>query len=270
MKHINRLLDNAIKKVEIASSYVRFAFDGYKSMDAVRLKGKADFVTESDIKAQEILINELGTLIKGADFLAEEGNISPQDDTKWEYQWIIDPIDGTSNFVHKFPFVGISVALRQKEEGTVLGIVSNVMLRDIYYAIVSEGAYKNGRRIYVSNQDKIESSFLATGFPFRHPQIIPKYVQLFENLIKKVTGIRRAGSASIDLAMTAEGIFDGFFEYGLKPWDVAAGILLVQEAGGMVSGFNNDQNPLFDSRIIATNGRVHDLLTAEISSIFNE
>ncbi len=269
-KQILKLLDNVIKKVEIASSYVRFAFDSYTTFNDVVAKGKADFVTQSDIKTQEILINELSPLIKNADILAEEGNISLLQEGKWEYQWVIDPIDGTSNFIHKFPFVGISVALRHCEQGPVLGVISNVILRDVYYATKGQGAYKNGKRLAVSRKDNLRSSFLATGFPFRHPEIIPRYAKLFEAVISKVTGLRRAGSAAIDLALTAEGIFDGFFEYGLKPWDVAAGILMVNEAGGKVTGFSDNQNPLFDGRIIATNGIIHKYLQEEILRIFNE
>ncbi len=265
-----RLLDSVIKKVEIASSYVRFAFDSYSTFNDIVVKGKADFVTQSDIKTQEILINELSPLIEDADILAEEGNISLMDDGKWEYQWVIDPIDGTSNFIHKFPFVGISVALRHFERGIVLGVISSVMLRDIYYATLGHGAYKNGKRLAVSNKENFPSAFLATGFPFRHPEIIPKYARLFESMIGKVTGLRRAGSAALDLAMTAEGIFDGFFEYGLKPWDVAAGILMVNEAGGKVTGFSENQNPLFDARIIASNNNIHKYLQEEILSIFDE
>lgn len=263
-------LDQVIKKAEIASSYVRFAFDSYHDLDDAFAKGKADFVTESDLKAQDILIQELKPLLNDAVFLAEEGNISLKEEGKWEFQWIIDPIDGTSNFIHKFPFVGISIALRHAQKGIVLGIISNIILKDIYYAIEGSGSYKNGKRIFVSKKNSISSSFLATGFPFRHPGIIPKYSALFENLMKKITGLRRAGSAAIDLAMTAEGIFDGFFEYGLKPWDVAAGILLVKEAGGKVTGFMPEQNPLFDSRIIATNGIIHKDLLEEINRIFDE
>lgn len=269
-RSLSILLDEVIKKVDIAASYVRFAFDSYTTFNDIVAKGKADFVTESDIKAQEILINELMPLIRDADFLAEEGNISLRDPSRSEYQWIIDPIDGTSNFIHKFPFVGISVALRNSERGIILGVISNVMLGDLYYSAKGRGAFKNGKRLHVSNKDNLASSFLATGFPFRHPEIIPKYAKLFERLISIITGLRRAGSASIDLAMTAEGIFDGFFEYGLKPWDVSAGILLVEEAGGLVSGFTDSQNPLFDSRIIATNGKIHKQLKQEILNIFNE
>jgi len=263
---VDDILQQTLTAVSRAAAYLRFAYRAH-AHGRIHKKGRADYVTDSDHTIQDMLIASLQDIKKG-DIIAEEGEIFSQKGA--DFEWIIDPIDGTTNFIHKFPFVSISVALRGKEEGLLMGVVANAIADDVYYALKGQGAYKNGRKLNVSSVSALDSAFIATGFPFRHPEAVSRYTRLFQRLLQRVAGMRRAGSAALDLALTAEGVFDGFFEYGLKPWDVAAGILLVQEAGGSVSGFAKHQRALYDSRILATNGKVHNAMLQEIGHIFHE
>ncbi|HVR44448.1 MAG TPA: inositol monophosphatase family protein, partial [Thermoanaerobaculia bacterium] len=154
--------------------------------------------------------------------------------------WIIDPLDGTSNYLQHFPFWSVSIALRDGDE-TVVGVIHEPLRDEMFAAEKGSGAFRNGERMQVSDQAELEGSFLATGFPFRAQKFVGTYVRIFEDLIRVSKGVRRAGSAALDLAYTAAGIFDGFFEIHLAPWDVAAGGLLVREAGGVVSDFSGGE-----------------------------
>lgn len=170
--------------------------------------------------------------------------------------WIIDPLDGTSNYLQHFPFWSISIALRENGR-TVAGVIYEP-LRDLFFtAALGAGAFRDGARLTISSQPSVEGSFLATGFPFRAQEYVTPYVAIFSDVIRVSKGVRRAGSAALDLAYTAAGVFDGFFEMHLAAWDVAAGALLVTEAGGVVSDFSGGQRWLDRGNILAATPGVH-------------
>jgi myo-inositol-1(or 4)-monophosphatase len=178
-----------------------------------------------------------------------------------ERTWIIDPLDGTSNYLQHFPFWSISIALRERGE-TIAGLVYEP-LRDLFFtAERGAGAFRNGARMRISSQETLEGAFIATGFPFRAQEYVAPYVAIFTDVIRTAKGVRRAGSAALDLAYTAASIFDGFFEMHLAPWDVAAGALLVTEAGGVVTDFSGGQRWLERGNIVGASAGVHrDLMT---------
>ncbi len=175
--------------------------------------------------------------------------------------WIVDPLDGTSNYLQHFPIWSVSIALRQNDE-SIAGVIYEPLRELFFTAEKGAGAFRNGTRMRVSDQQHVEGSFLATGFPFRAQDYIDSYVAIFTDIIRISKGVRRAGSAALDLAYTAAGVFDGFFEMHLAAWDVAAGSLLVTEAGGIVSDFSGGQRWLERGNIVGASPRVHaELLT---------
>ena len=192
-----------------------------------------------------------------AGFIVEEKSIAEQ---QADYQWIIDPIDGTTNFVHGVPLFCISIALAFKNE-VILGVIYNPMTEELFSAYKDGGAFLNGHPIQVSKAEKLEDSLIATGFPYDDFDREKQYLEILQKLMHQSRGIRRLGSAAIDLAYVADGRFDAFYEYGLNPWDVAAGICIVKEAGGNVCDFKGGDNMLFGEEIIATNGKIdHELI----------
>jgi len=226
---------------------------------------KFDLVTEADKEIELFLKKKLSELIPQSKFLAEETDSS---DKKADYLWIIDPIDGTTNFVHGFPFVCISVAL------SVLGTVQqafvyNPVLDDFFEAERGKGSYQNGERITVSSTDSLEKSLLATGFPYDFASCTENNVRYFEHFHKQVQGIRRPGSAALDLCYVANGVFEGFWEWYLKPWDVSAGLLIIEEANGRVTDFYGNPYQMESANILAANPVVHQKMMKEISYLMN-
>ena len=222
----------------------------------VRHKGRIDLVTETDEAVEAFLVQELQQLLPQAGILAEEGDASgPGTDGLC---WIIDPVDGTTNFVHRLPHVGTSVALWDKGE-PLLGIVNVPMLHECYRACRGGGAFRNGVRLSVSGAERLTDSLVATGIPYAIQEDLPHILAQLAAVLPQVQNLRRMGAASIDLAYVASGQLDAYFERGLKPWDVAAGILLVTEAGGRIS--RSDGAPFrFGDEILATNGHVHEAM----------
>jgi myo-inositol-1(or 4)-monophosphatase len=228
--------------------------DAHKPMD-VRLKGRIDLVTETDLKVEEKLKENLRKVLPDAFFLAEEtaATTTPQGLT-----WVIDPLDGTTNFAHGFPFVALSVGLWADSE-IVLGIVYAPLLGEFFSARKGEGATLNGKPIRVSETPILEQALVATGFPYAIEQHLEQILENLRKMLAATQGVRRPGSAAIDLAYTACGRYDGFYEPALKPWDTAAGWLLVREAGGRVSQFDSDQEYILGApTILASNGLIHD------------
>lgn len=201
------------------------------------LKSRHDWVSKADRESEAAIVAALQELASGDGILGEEGSKS-QGSTK--RTWVIDPLDGTSNYLQHFPVWCVSIGLRAGDE-TVAAVVYEPLRDLLFSAERGSGAYQDGQRIRVSGQSGVEGAFLATGFPFRAQEYVSVYVRIFEDVIRKAKGVRRAGSAALDLAYTAAGIFDGFFELHLAAWDVAAGSLLVTEAGGVVSDFSGGQ-----------------------------
>jgi len=227
--------------------------------DDADLKARNDWVSAADRESEKAIVACIAARCPNDAFLGEEGSRSAGTSAR---TWIIDPLDGTSNYLQHFPMWSVSIALRQNDE-TVAGVIYEP-LRDLFFtAQRGAGAFRNGSRMRISDQQRVEGSFLATGFPFRAQEYIESYVAIFTDIIRISKGVRRAGSAALDLAYTAAGVFDGFFEMHLAPWDVAAGSLLVTEAGGIVSDFSGGQRWLERGNIVGATPRVH----AELLSI---
>ena len=227
-------------------------------------KAKNDFVTEADKKSEEIIKSHIRSHFNNHDILAEE---SLAERSASHFLWIIDPLDGTLNYIHGLPCFAVSIALEIEGELAV-GLIYEPLRENIYSAIKGQGAFKNGKRIHVSRSNTLNTSLIATGFPFRIKDIIDNYLKVFKELFMHATGIRRGGSACLDLAYTAEGIFGGFFECSLSPWDMAAGALLVKEAGGEVTDFNGGNQYLKTGNIIAGSKGVHQEILKIIQEIF--
>lgn len=229
----------------------------------IELKGLHDLVSYVDRGAEELLIGELKKLVPEAGFIAEESGIVESA----KYRWIIDPLDGTTNFVHKIPIFSISIAL-QEDSKTVIGVVYEINLDECFYAWKNCGAFLNGKPIHVSTTNLLSDSLIATGFPYYDFTRLKPYLALFEYLITNTHGIRRLGSAAVDLAYVACGRFEAFYEYGLHPWDVAAGAFIVERAGGQLSGFNEETEVVFGKDILASNALVHSKLLEIIKKYF--
>ncbi|NOR53034.1 MAG: inositol monophosphatase [Candidatus Aminicenantes bacterium] len=216
-------------------------------------KGDIDLVTNFDNQSQSIILEHLSKYFPDHDFLAEEGL---SEDKGAEFQWIIDPLDGTTNYAHNFPVFTVSIALAENRE-IVLGVVYDPMREEMFSAIKGESAYLNGKEIKVSSVGDLDKSLVATGFPYDIRESKENNIVHFNNFLTRVQGIRRCGSAAMDLCYVACGRFDGFWELKLKAWDMAAGAMIVQEAGGRISDFQDGEFSFFDSDILATNGLIH-------------
>lgn len=231
----------------------------------VEYKGRNDMVSYVDKTAELNLVKGLSTLLPEAGFVTEENTRTIKEE---KYNWIIDPLDGTTNFIHGIPTYCISVALQYEKE-FVLGVVYEINRDECFVAWKNGGAYLNGKRISVSKALRIENTLLATGYPYYEFQKLDAYLSLLKDLMQRCHGIRRIGSAAIDLAYVACGRFDGYFEYNLNSYDVAAGIVLVQEAGGQVFDFEGGNECISRREMIATNGFISNELLRVIKENFH-
>jgi myo-inositol-1(or 4)-monophosphatase len=222
----------------------------------VESKGLNDFVTYVDKAAEERLVAELNTLIPDAGFITEEATIAREDK---EFIWIIDPIDGTTNFIHGLPLFSISIALMHKDK-IILGVVYEISRDECFHAIEGGNAYLNNEVIHVTSRNLLKESLLVTGFPYKDVDRLDQWMKLFVDLLKRSHGVRRLGSAAIDLAYVACGRFEAFYEFGLSPWDVAAGAFIVQQAGGRVSDYSGGSNFIFGKELLAGNGQMNEEL----------
>jgi myo-inositol-1(or 4)-monophosphatase len=222
------------------------------SMNKVEVKGKHNFVTEVDKTAEAMIIKRLNNLVKDAGFIAEEGTTQTRGE---HYNWVIDPLDGTTNFIHRAPPVAVSIAL-VKDNIPLLGVIYEIWLKEAFYAWEGSAAYLNGDEISVSETTDVKDSLIATGFPYHNYDRMQGFMNTIDYFFNNTHGVRRMGSAATDLAYVACGRYDGFYEYNLSPWDVAAGALIVKQAGGRVSDFNGGDNYLFGKEIIAANSKV--------------
>jgi myo-inositol-1(or 4)-monophosphatase len=223
------------------------------NMGRVDYKGRADLVTDVDRKAEEIILGGIRQAYPGHTVLAEE---SGENLAQSDFRWIVDPIDGTTNFVHGYPIFAVSIAVQQKHE-TVAAVVFNPVQEELFSARKGQGAQLNGQPIAVSPTTELSKALVATGFPYRLGERWQHSMTLFETFYLNSHGVRRDGAAALDLCYVAAGRFDGFWEYELKPWDVAAGMLIVQEAGGRTTDFQENPSGIADRQILATNGRIH-------------
>jgi len=237
---------------------------GHISKSDINLKKESDFVTRVDRESERIIINIIKERFPDHSFLAEE---SAQDSDTDSYRWIIDPLDGTTNYIHRYPVFCVSIALEYKRE-RIAGVIHDPLRNDLFTAVEGEGAFLNGNRIAVSPVRDLKDSLVSTGFPFRQKEQIDLYLRLFKNIFNRVSDMRRAGSAALDLAYLACGRCEGFFEIGLSPWDIAAGALMITEAGGIVTDFNGGNNFLSTGNIVAGTPEIHGELLGEVRKVF--
>ncbi len=256
--------DVAIKAAEKAARLIRY-HAGDIDEDGIERKGVNDLVTEVDTAAQKAVLQVIQQAFPEHAILAEEG-VDDVDPTVPGYRWIIDPIDGTTNFTRGCPPYAVSIAL-QKDGVSVVGVVLEVTADDLFTAVKGAGAYQNGRPIHVTNNGVLENSLLATGFPYTVFDYLEVYTEVLQRFLTESRGLRRHGAASVDLVRVANGTFDGFYETGLSPWDVAAGSLIVEEAGGAVTDFHGKPNAVFGGQMIASNGRVHEEMLAHVQPL---
>jgi len=239
--------------IEIAREAGIFLKDKLNSAHTINYKGDINLVTEVDKISEEMITSKIKALFPDHDILAEEfTDINSGSD----FRWIIDPLDGTTNYIHGFPFFCVSLAL-ERLNTMVVGIVYDPILDEMFVAEKGKGTFLNEREIHVSNTHSIVKSLLATGFPYDIQKDNGNNLNYFNKMILKAQAIRRAGSAALDLAYVAAGRFDGFWELKLNPWDIAAGWLLVEEAGGLVTDIAGRDYYLESSSILASNGIIH-------------
>ena len=256
------MLNTAIKAARRAGNVINRA-----SLDlgqlTIGVKQQNDFVTEVDRAAEATIIETLREVYPSHAILAEESGLSEQVS---EFQWIIDPLDGTTNFIHGFPQYAISIALAHKGVLTQ-AVVYDPNRNELFTASKGGGAFLNNKRIRVSKCVKLEESLLGTGFPYRIFDHVDTYLAIFKEMTKRCAGVRRPGAASLDLAWVACGRIDGFWEFGLSPWDMAAGALLILEAGGLVSDLAGDSNYLQTGNIVGGTPKVFNQLLQTIQPL---
>lgn len=255
------MLTTAVKAARRAGTIIN---RGARDLDllTVSAKGPKDFVSEVDRAAEAAIVETLLTTYPGHAILAEEGTAKGEN-ANADHLWIIDPLDGTTNFLHGFPQYCVSIALAHR--GVVSqGVIYDPVRNDLFTASRGRGAYLNDRRIRVSKRQHLRDCLIGTGFPFRDGSYLETYLAMMRRMIQNTAGIRRPGAAALDLAYVAAGFYDGFWEVGLNPWDVAAGSLLVIEAGGLVGDLVGDGNYLYSGQVIAANPRIFAQIVKEL------
>jgi myo-inositol-1(or 4)-monophosphatase len=248
------LKDICIKVESIAAEAAEFIMKESEGFDVsfAKSKGLHDFASYVDLGAEKILVERLGDLLPEAGFLVEEGTSSKRGS---RYCWVVDPLDGTTNFMHKLHPFAISIALSENDE-PVAGIVYEAGGNEKFSAWKGGGTWLNGKKICVSDIADLSNSLISTGFPYNDFDHLEDYLECLQYFMKKSQGVRRMGAASVDLAYVSCGRYEAFFEYGLKPWDIAAGSLLIKEAGGLVSDFSGNSNKLTGFEFIGSNNLV--------------
>ncbi len=236
-----------------STSFIRQEAQNF-DWEKVEIKGMNDLVSYVDKEAEQRILEQIIKLIPDAGFVTEE-NPNFKEKTDKEFHWLIDPLDGTTNFLHGLPIFATSIGLMQGDK-MVLGVVHEVNRDECFYAWEGGGAFCNNKKIQISPLKSLSESLLATGFPYRDFDKVPSYLDIVKDFMQKSHGLRRMGSAAVDLAYVACGRFQGFFEYNLNPWDVAGGSLIIQEAGGKVSTFSGGDDYVFGQEILAC-GHIH-------------
>jgi myo-inositol-1(or 4)-monophosphatase len=258
---MNNFLEVAVDAAREAGTMLRAEFDRPKK---ISYKGEVDIVTESDKRSEAIILSKIRSRFPDHAIVAEEGGRGAAADAK--YCWHVDPLDGTTNFAHSYPCFAVSIGL--VEDGNpLIGVVLNPVTKELFTAVRSEGAYLDGKRIQVSPIEKLATSLVSTGFP-THQRASNRNIYYYWEFTMRSHGVRRDGSAALDLCSVASGRFEGFWEFGLHSWDTAAGTLIVREAGGIVTDLNGLPYSPGESSILATNGHIHEEMkrvAAEIS-----
>jgi myo-inositol-1(or 4)-monophosphatase len=258
------MLTIAVKAARRAGNLIHRAADNLDHLTVTK-KSHSDYVSEVDRAAEHIIVTTLREAYPDHAILAEESGAHGNS----EYVWIIDPLDGTTNFLHGFPQYAVSIALQHKGELTQ-AVIYDPVRNDLYTATRGRGAFLNDRRLRVSRRKEIADALIGTGFPYTRFEHIDAYMGILRDMMQKTAGLRRPGAASLDLAYTAAGRYDGFFETGLKPWDIAAGCLLIQEAGGIVGDLQGGSDFLKSGHVCAGNPHVYEEMLRIIKPHLNE
>ncbi len=258
-----RFLKTAVSAARLAGDIIIKNL-GHLSKEDIQTKQAFDFVTKVDRWSEAVIMQTIRDKFPSHRFLTEE--TLKQEDTG-DYRWIIDPLDGTTNYIHGYPMFSVSIALEHKSE-VVLGVVFDPVRDELFYAVKNSGSFLNNKKINVSGVASSAKSLIATGFPFRSKEMIDHYLGAFKQIFHEVSDIRRAGSAAIDLAYIAAGRFEGFFELALSPWDVAAGSILITEAGGLITDFGGGQDYLSTGNIVAGNMSIQPEILTIIKEVF--
>jgi myo-inositol-1(or 4)-monophosphatase len=247
------VLNVMIGAAEKAAKALKRDFGEIENLQVSR-KGPSDFVSAADVKTEQHLVAELTKARPGFGFVLEEGGVIAGSDG--EHTWIIDPIDGTTNFLHGIPHFAMSIAL-QRGDDIIAGLVYNPITDDMFYAEKNGGAFHNNRRLRVSARTRLDDALIATGIPFKGRGDHAGFIDQAQRVMASTAGLRRFGTASLDLAFVAAGRFDGFWEMDLKPWDIAAGLLLVGESGGFVTDLHGPGSALATGNVLAANPNLH-------------
>ncbi len=246
--------------VGAAKSAAQIIMDALQHPRDVHHKGRTNLVTETDRRSEDAIISHIRATFPDHSILAEESGTNNRDS---DYLWVVDPLDGTTNFVHGYPSFGVSIAVLHDGE-PIIGVVVELPVNRVYTAVKNAGAFCDNEPIHVSNVSELEKSILVTGFGYDHNENWHRNMELFKSFTDITQGVRRLGSAAVDLCHVARGVVDGFWEYDLHPWDTAAGILLVREAGGIVTKMNGEPYSIYDDSILATNGLLHQEMKKQI------
>ncbi|PWJ58201.1 myo-inositol-1(or 4)-monophosphatase [Dyadobacter jejuensis] len=255
--NLELLTKKTIDIVKLASAFIQKEAAEF-SKEKIEYKDINNMVSYVDKEAEKLLIKELKALLPEASFITEEG-MSGMEPDPTALNWIIDPLDGTTNFIHGLPIYCVSVALARGKE-VLLGVIHEPSRDELFSAWQGGGAWCNGKKLQVSSVSRLDESLIATGFPYYTFEKQKRYMYILELLMQKTHGVRRLGAAAVDLAYVAAGRFEGFYEYNLKSWDMAAGVLLIQEAGGTVTDFNGGDSYLFGGNIVAGCGSQQELM----------
>jgi len=237
---------------------------GRLSKDDVSLKQVSDFVTRADKEAEACIVRRIRERYPDHHVLAEE---TVKETAREGYRWIIDPLDGTTNFIHQYPVFCVSIALELQGK-IITGVMFDPLRKDLLCAEKGKGAYLNEQPITASTTTAFPDSLITTGFPFKKKELIDPYLKLFKNVLLKVSDLRRAGSAALDLAYLAAGRCEGFFEIGLSPWDIAAGSLIIEEAGGVITDFGGGDEYLSTGNVVAGSKTIQKELLSEVQGVF--
>lgn len=257
------LCSKVISTARLTGNFIRkesLSFDA----QSIEYKGLNDMVSYVDKQAEKLLVKNLSKILPGSGFITEEDTVNTPDR---DLIWIIDPLDGTTNFIHGIPTFSISIALYEQQR-PVIGVVYEINRGEMFYAYLGGGAFLNQKEIRVSTNSNLSQSLLATGFPYYQFDKQPQYLALFTEMMQRCHGLRRLGSAAVDLAYVACGRFDAYFEYNLNAYDVAAGAFIVQQAGGQIFNFSGGEEFLERREILATNGLVSEEILAAMKKYF--
>jgi myo-inositol-1(or 4)-monophosphatase len=253
------MLNIAIRAARTAGNIIAKGFENQSELQ-IEAKGDNDYVTRIDKEAEQAIIHKIKQSYPEHSFVGEEGGVVEGDN---DFKWIIDPLDGTTNFIKGIPHFAVSIALMHKGR-LDQAVVFDPLRGELFTASRGAGAQLNGFRIRASKAKELSQTILATAFPFRNKASLPKYQESFNKIFMQAGDIRRSGSAALDLAYVAAGRYDGYWERGLKPWDIAAGELLVRESGGLVTDFTGDNDPMHKGDIVAGSPKVVQILVKHL------